>query len=169
VPAACQFHGLAVRQLPGIDLSDDVRIASLGYYSRAVPSAPCPICIRAGFSFPLNRIQERVRQMAHEIRRDCPDDLHFVCVLKGAFVFLADIVRHLKRAAVSRFHGPVELRARQPRRLARCDCSKTSTPRFDGRNVVIVEDIIDTGVTLNYSAWNPARAQSANRCARRVY
>ena len=44
------------------------------------------------------RIQERVRSLAAEIHRDHPDDVHLVCVLKGAFVFLADLARHLPAA-----------------------------------------------------------------------
>src|SRR6187401_3283127 len=41
------------------------------------------------------QIQSRVVEMAAEIRRDVPDDLHLVAVLKGAFMFLADLARRL--------------------------------------------------------------------------
>ena len=41
------------------------------------------------------QIQKRVAEMALEIRADFPDDLHLVAVLKGAFVFLSDLVRHM--------------------------------------------------------------------------
>ena len=40
-----------------------------------------------------DRIAERVRAMGSEISRDHPDGVHFVSVLKGAFMFLADLVR----------------------------------------------------------------------------
>ena len=42
-----------------------------------------------------DQIQKRVTELAAEIRRDLPDDLHLVAVLKGAFVFLSDLVRHM--------------------------------------------------------------------------
>ena len=39
-------------------------------------------------------LQARIRELAAEIRHDSPAvDLHFICVLKGAFLFLADLVR----------------------------------------------------------------------------
>jgi hypoxanthine phosphoribosyltransferase len=42
------------------------------------------------------QIQKRVAELAAEIRRDFPDDLHLVAVLKGAFVFLSDLVRDIE-------------------------------------------------------------------------
>jgi len=42
-----------------------------------------------------DRIQERVRSLATDIRADHPSGVHLVCVLKGAFMFLADLARHL--------------------------------------------------------------------------
>src|SRR3989304_1526960 len=47
------------------------------------------------------QIQQPVAELAVEIRRDAPDNLHLVAVLKGAFVFVADLVRCLS--------GPVSL------------------------------------------------------------
>ena len=41
------------------------------------------------------QIQARVAEMAAEIRRDFPDEVHLVAVLKGAFIFLSDLVRHI--------------------------------------------------------------------------
>src|SRR3954465_4391125 len=41
------------------------------------------------------QIQKRVAEMAQEIRRDFPGDLHVIAVLKGAFIFLSDLVRHM--------------------------------------------------------------------------
>src|SRR4029453_4026333 len=46
-------------------------------------------------------IQKRVAELAVELRRDFPADLHLVAVLKGAFVFLSDLVRQMT--------GPVSL------------------------------------------------------------
>ena len=45
--------------------------------------------------FTAAQIQSRVAEMAAEIRRDVPEGLHLVAVLKGAFMFLADLARHL--------------------------------------------------------------------------
>ncbi len=56
------------------------------------------------------QIQARVAEMAAEIRRDFPDDVHLIAVLKGAFIFLSDLVRQIERQGVARFHGRLELR-----------------------------------------------------------
>jgi hypoxanthine phosphoribosyltransferase len=42
-----------------------------------------------------DQIQKRVAELARELRRDFPEGLHLVGVLKGAFVFLSDLVRHI--------------------------------------------------------------------------
>ena len=44
------------------------------------------------------QIQKRVAELAAELRRDFPDDLHVIAVLKGAFVFLSDLIRHIPGA-----------------------------------------------------------------------
>ena len=41
------------------------------------------------------QIRQRVRELAAEIRRDFPDGLHLVAVLKGAFMFLSDLIRNM--------------------------------------------------------------------------
>jgi hypoxanthine phosphoribosyltransferase len=106
-------------------------------------SAPPDILLSA------EQIQKRVAELALEIRRDFPAGLHLVGVLKGAFVFLSDLMRHvpgdlsLDFIAVSSYlegtatSGEVRL------------LTDLEFPIAD-RRVVIVEDIVDTGMTLSY-------------------
>ena len=89
-------------------------------------------------------IQKRVTELAAEIRRDFPDDLHLVAVLKGAFIFLSDLVRHMTGARLARFHRRVELREGHDD-LRRGPAAQGPRHRARGRDVVIVEDIVDTG------------------------
>jgi len=95
-------------------------------------------------------IQKRVREVAHQITRDFKGQrLHLIGVLKGACIFLSDLVREINLdtsidfIAVSSY-GKGKQSSGQVRVLKDLDSS------IEGLNVVLVEDILDTGITLNY-------------------
>jgi hypoxanthine phosphoribosyltransferase len=94
-------------------------------------------------------IQDRVRAMAEEIRRDHPDELHLVCVLKGAFMFLADLLRALPDTTTIDFVA-ISSYGKSTRSSGEVRLLKDLDTGLEARNVVIVEDIVDTGLTLTY-------------------
>ncbi len=111
------------------------------------------------------QIQDRVRAIAADIHRDHPYGVHLVCVLKGAFVFLSDLVRALPGdcsldfMAVSSY-GASTASSGEVKLVKDLDSS------LEGRDVVIVEDIVDTGLTLTYLqeillARSPRRLRTA--------
>jgi len=96
-----------------------------------------------------DQIEARVAEMAAEIRRDFPDGLHLVAVLKGAFMFLSDLVRNMK-GCVSLDFMAVSSYAKGTTTSGEVRLLKDLDTTLEGKNVVIVEDIVDTGLTLMY-------------------
>jgi hypoxanthine phosphoribosyltransferase len=95
------------------------------------------------------QIEKRVGEMARDIRRDFPDGLHLVAVLKGAFIFLSDLVRHME-GHVSLDFMALSSYAKGTTTSGEVRVLKDLDTTLDGKHVVIVEDIVDTGLTLTY-------------------
>ena len=96
-------------------------------------------------------IQNRVRELAREIERDTRDGgpVHLVAVLKGAFVFLSDLLRAFDIPVSCDFmavssYGAGQVSSGTVRLIKDLDHD------LAGRDVVLVEDIVDSGATLAY-------------------
>jgi hypoxanthine phosphoribosyltransferase len=96
-----------------------------------------------------DQIHRRVVELAAEMRRDSPDGLHLVAVLKGAFIFLADLVRQLDGPVTLDFIA-VSSYAKGTTSSGEVRMLKDLDYALEGKNVIIVEDIVDTGLTLTY-------------------
>ena len=99
-------------------------------------------------------LQERVRELGAELTRDYEGcDLFLMGVLKGAVFFVADLMRHidldceLDFMAVSSY-GSLTDSSGVVRILKDLDAP------IEGKDVLIVEDIVDSGLTLNYLLRN---------------
>lgn len=96
-------------------------------------------------------LRGRVAELASEIRRDAGPGttVHFVAVLKGAFVFLADLLRAVEGPVTCDFLGVASYGAGTAS-SGQVKLTKDLDHPLKGRYVVVVEDILDTGLTLTY-------------------
>ena len=96
------------------------------------------------------QIQDRVREMGAAIDRDYPNgNLHLVCILKGACFFMADLARALQRDTYVDFMG-ISSYGRGKSTSGEVKVTKDLDFSVEGADLLIVEDIVDSGVTLNY-------------------
>jgi hypoxanthine phosphoribosyltransferase len=97
-----------------------------------------------------DEIQKRIREMGEQITREYEGrEPHMVCVLKGGAIFMGDLVQAIdlpltldyiavsSYGAATKTSGEVKL-------------VKDLDQGLDGRDLIVVEDIVDTGLTLNY-------------------
>jgi hypoxanthine phosphoribosyltransferase len=101
--------------------------------------------------FSREELQFRVKELGREISRDisASENVVVVCVLKGAIVFMADLIRHLPNNVtcdflrLSSYHGGMRSRGN-----VRFDFDLTQP--IEGKDVLIVEDIVDTGLSMSF-------------------
>ena len=100
------------------------------------------------------KIDARVKELAETVSRDYEGKkLLLICVLKGAVVFLCDFLRALKIGAEIDFMA-VSSYGNSSRSSGVVRILKDLDQSIDDKDVLIVEDIIDTGLTLSYLTEN---------------
>jgi len=96
-------------------------------------------------------LQAKVREMGRAIRRDygAGTPVHLVAVLKGAFMFLADLMRSIDGPVTCDFIA-VSSYGSGTTSSGEVRLTKDLDAVLNGRDVIVIEDIVDTGLTLAY-------------------
>jgi hypoxanthine phosphoribosyltransferase len=96
------------------------------------------------------RIHRRIAALAKEIRRDFPGEpLHLVSVLKGGVFFLTDLARRIP-GEVSFDFIAVSSYGQNSQSSGQVRLTRDLDSSIEGKTVIVVEDILDTGMTLQY-------------------
>ena len=91
-----------------------------------------------------------VKGLADQISRDySQNELVMICILKGAFMFLSDLIRHLQFPVLIDFVRLASYGSGM-KTSGRIEITKDIEISIEGRDVLIVEDIIDSGRTLQF-------------------
>ncbi|KAA8740071.1 hypoxanthine phosphoribosyltransferase [Corynebacterium tuscaniense] len=105
---------------------------------------------------PENELQDRIREMADKVSeqyKDAAEDLILVCVLKGAVYFLTDFARALSIPSQVEFMA-VSSYGNSTTSSGVVRIMKDLDKEISGRDVLVVEDIIDSGLTLSWLLKN---------------
>ncbi len=101
--------------------------------------------------FSENEIKNKLKELAEKIEKSFPqnEDIYVICVLKGSVMFCADLVKH--------FSNPVQMEfirissyGNETKSSNNLQAIDLTLPNLEDKNVLIVEDIIDTGLTARF-------------------
>jgi hypoxanthine phosphoribosyltransferase len=107
---------------------------------------------------PEDKIAARVRELGQQISQDYRGrEIHLICVLRGAYTFLADLARAIDVPLTVDFLA-VSSYEKGTNTSGEVRLTKDLDESLEGKDVLVVEDIADTGLTLRY-LYNNLRAR----------
>jgi len=99
---------------------------------------------------PEVKIQARLKELAAEINNTYQNtEITVICTLKGSFVFFADLIRELEMPLTCEFLG-LSSYGNQKVTSGEVKVTLDINEPLEGKHVLVVEDIVDTGLTLQY-------------------
>ncbi len=128
---------------------------------------PAGIQLKMSTLLDEKKIQGRVKEMGEEITKLCKkEDLIAVCVLKGSFMFYADLIRNIDADVRLDFIGCSSY-GNATQSSGEVKMTLDLTQGIEGKNVLLVEDIVDSGLTMSFitktlQARNPKKILSAS-------
>ncbi len=99
---------------------------------------------------PEEEIDKRVREMAAQISKEFEgESVHLICILKGSVMFMADLAKRITIPVTMDFMK-VSSYGDGTKSSGIVRISKDTDEGLEGKNVIVIEDIIDSGRTLAY-------------------
>jgi hypoxanthine phosphoribosyltransferase len=112
--------------------------------------------------FTADQIRDRVAELGRAISRDYEGKcLHLVCVLRGATLFLSDLIRNLDVPASVDFMA-ISSYGSDTRSTGVVRILKDLDDSIESEYVLVIEDIVDSGLTLNYLLENLRNRNAAS-------
>ncbi|HRK01789.1 MAG TPA: phosphoribosyltransferase family protein, partial [Oligoflexia bacterium] len=103
---------------------------------------------------PETKIMNRVHELASEIAFDYRGkEITAICVLKGSFIFFADLIRNIDLPLNCEFMA-VSSYGSKTTSSGEVKLTLDLTEPLEGKHVVVIEDIVDTGLTMQYLVEN---------------
>lgn len=105
-------------------------------------------------------LQKKIAEIGAELTKKFKgENIVAICVLKGSFMFYSDLIRHIDTDLTCEFFGVSSYQGMSSSGEVKVTLDLTQP--IEGKHVILVEDIVDTGLTMNYlkttmMARNPA-------------
>ena len=97
------------------------------------------------------RLTDRIKQIAQEIENEYKaEEIVLVCILNGAVYFTAELSKNIKKTSVILDFMKVSSYGEGTETTGNVELKVDLSTDIENKNVIIVEDIIDSGYTLNY-------------------
>lgn len=95
-------------------------------------------------------LQKRVREMAAQITEDyAGQEIVLICILRGSYIFMADLSRYIDRPCTVDFMA-VSSYGKGSVSSGQVQITKDLSENIEGKHIIVVEDILDSGNTLYY-------------------
>ena len=111
-----------------------------------------------------SEIQERTKELGRKITEDYSqktDELVLICILKGSFIFTADLCRHIDMPLSVEFIG-VSSYGNDTKSSGIVRLTQDLSTSIQGKHILVVEDIVDTGLTMKYLLENLSTREPAS-------
>lgn len=102
--------------------------------------------------FSESEIQNKLKTLAEDIGKEFPkgEDIYVICVLKGSVLFCVDLVKHFENNPVQMEFIRISSYGNEAKSSNNLQAVDLTLPNLHEKNVLIVEDIIDTGLTARF-------------------